>query len=369
MESNNRTNNTILVKNSPYFQNWSKTNRLQAKEIYDLYTLLKKYSFIVSDGSIDVKFLLDDHAKTLGDKSNLLLQDKSTVYLNSTRLFEGKIDAVIGELIFSLIAKDAMKEVSLTNLLEEKLKVSRSKIFDANGLEIAEYNLNDFLSKTLVVTGTNIITTTFGNGKFTSRNGSVKVINSFDEIEQLLDKNGGEDSLVKAVMSLNKTEEKGLLVGGTVNKIEYILSCLSFFKSYSTLSPHIIKYCEAYIKEGMREDNVTNFCELFRDFALVYIFGDTPESPVIDKFISETGLTDLSMLDMQKISQIVVQYFEKDLDNHIQGMLNDIPADILMSIDNADDLKTNLGSLALIRDKKKILPHSHTLKTLLFNHV
>lgn len=368
MASNNRTNDTILVKNSPYFQNWSKTNRLFAKEIYDLYTLLKKYSYIVSDGSIDVKFLIDSQAKTLGDKSSLLLKDKTTVYLNSSRLFQGKIDAVIGELIFSLIAKDSMKKVSLDNLLQTKLQKSTSEIFDSNGTKIAEYNLDDFLSKTLVVTGNNIITTTFGNKQFTSKNGSIKVIGSFTEIEQLMD-NDDNESLLKAILGLNKTEEKGAIIDGTINKIEYILSCLSFFKRYTSLSPHIVKYCESYIKEGMKEDSYTNFCELFKDLALVYIFGDTPESIIVDKFVTETGLNDLTNMSMENISKIVVQYFEKDLDNHIQSMLNDIPADILLEVNNVNELRDNLGSLALVRDKKNILSHSKTLKTLLFNNV
>ena len=128
--SNNpsRFRKNIKVNNSPYFAKWSGVSSISLKEVFDLYTLLCKYSYIVSNGETKISFLVDDK------KSSTFSSDKKEIYINVKKLLEGEIDTVIGEIIFKLIANDGLSTDSITSLFIEKLEKSSVDVVKNNSI-------------------------------------------------------------------------------------------------------------------------------------------------------------------------------------------------------------------------------------------
>lgn len=332
-----RFSKTIKIKDSPYFKGWSKIERLNVKDIYDLFCLLKKYSYVVSDGSIKIEFLTE---KEKEKNSSKFFETSDTVFVNVSSILEGKIDSTIGELMFSVLAKDSLKKSKLSTLLTQKLSNSTLKVLKRDGSEEGIYELRKFLKEKYLVDARN-----FFRGEFCGiplESGSIRIIKNVEEIK------GKKDfSVTSLIQNIKNAESVTKKLTKSVSALEHVLSCLFFFHSYSFLSKNVVKYCEAYLQESMISAN-SEFNEIFTEFALHYIFDDTVSDKFVLNFLKETKLWDLTTVSKDDLLVKTYLYFEPVLNNQIQNILNSFPASSILTFSSGQEFKEKIKGVSIV---------------------
>ena len=337
--SNNpsRFRKNIKVNNSPYFAKWSGVSNISLKEVFDLYTLLCKYSYIVSNGETKISFLVDDK------KSSTFSSDKKEIYINVKKLLEGEIDTVIGEIIFKLIANDGLSTDSITSLFIEKLEKSSVDVVKNNSIiptlnpsntSGTVYNFKKLLNKKYLIKSDELIESTFAGIPYKS--GDISIVNSFDDLK--------EDSS-EISQSLFDSKDEVDKLGDNLEKLESLYGCLLFFRRYNTMPHSLLKYCETYITNNLDSSFLS---QTFISLAQYYLFNDTIDNKELVKFLQQTGLHDVTKFSINEITTKTFGYFEDVLEVQVQNVLNKIKGNELIDENNPDKLMNELNSLDFV---------------------
>ncbi|MBT4111522.1 hypothetical protein HOE37_06720 [Candidatus Woesearchaeota archaeon] len=340
------------VKNSPHFSAWANVTYINSKNIYDLFQLLKKYSFIVSDGKTKVEFLRESKIH----EENFSFSAKDIVYVNTKSLFEGHIDAVIGEIIFSIISNDSFQQANYATIIQEKIDKCTISVFEAETAKKMEtISLSSFLDNYFIVDSSSINCFTRDWWSKPIKTGSFTIIHNKEQI-LALNSNNKDEVFTKLKEALTSSSA----LHTDLKKISQILSCLCFFHKYDSLSSHIVKYCESFIKEKILDDS---FGPLFTNFAMFYLFSDSPENEFVSKFINDTQIVDMSKESLHSLTQKTILFFEDVLENHLQSIFDNVPAGNLTKVKNKKEFISSLAGISIINTS--LLPKKYNLRSFL----
>ena len=336
--SPSRFRKNIKVNNSPYFTKWSGVKNISLKEIFDLYTLLCKYSYIVSNGETKISFLVNDDKK-----SSSFSSDNKNIYINVKKLLEGEIDAVIGEIIFKLIANDGLSSESITSLFIDKLEKSSIDVVKNQSIihtitnsnsSGTIYNFKKLLNKKYLIDSSELIETTFAGIPYKS--GDISIINSFADMEE---------DCSEISKSLFDSKDEVDKLSDSLGKLESLYGCLLFFKRYNTMPHALLKYCETYITHNLDSSFLST---TFISLAQYYLFNDTIENKELVKFLQQTGLHDVTKHSVNEITIKTFSYFEDVLEVQVQNILNKIKGNELIDESNPEILMNELNNLDFV---------------------